>query len=57
VNNPGGTLLLTDITGKIIQTRIASGSEEELDMSECARGIYILRYINGVHTTYTRLVK
>lgn len=50
-------LRLTDITGKLLQSRSVVNEKEVFDISDLAKGIYILRYTDGLRNESIRLVK
>ena len=50
-------LLITDITGNIIDTYLVSNPKLDLDISKLAKGIYILCYTDGIHNENSRFVK
>ena len=51
------TLQLTDMAGKIMRTIQVTKDKEELDFGSYSKGIYFLRYIDGVHNQNIRIVK
>ena len=55
------TIVLTDLTGKIIQTNIIQANEGEnlvmLNTSDFAKGVYFVNLISGTSRTTLQFVK
>jgi len=61
INNEKMTIVLTDLTGKIIQTNIIQANEGEnlvmLNTSDFAKGVYFVNLISGTSRTTLQFVK
>ncbi|MGB3074041.1 MAG: T9SS type A sorting domain-containing protein [Chitinophagales bacterium] len=57
--HPGNNALLqlVDVTGSIIQSFRLTNEKETIDMSSLARGIYLLRYVEGQHTEIIKVIR
>jgi hypothetical protein len=61
INNEKMTIVLTDLTGKIIQTNIIQANEGEnlvmLNTSDFAKGVFFVNLISGTSRTTLQFVK
>ena len=55
--NGNAQLLITDISGKVIQHMVTIGGNTEVDMSAVTRGIYLLKYTSNDRTQTIKIIK
>ena len=53
----GGSLLLTDIEGKVVRSVVVKSQENNIDMKELTAGVYLLEYNNGEVCETVKVVK
>ncbi len=51
------SIQITDVTGKLIESIIMTGTTETISMSRLAKGIYLLKYSDANHTQTIRVNK
>ncbi|HTN47568.1 MAG TPA: T9SS type A sorting domain-containing protein, partial [Flavipsychrobacter sp.] len=57
VKGAKGQVQITDLTGKVLKTVQMQSSEEQIDMSSLASGIYLMKYSDADHTQTVRVSK
>ena len=51
------TLVLTDVTGKVILKTTLVGTQSEINMSGLNSGIYFIKYLDGIHDQTIKINK
>lgn len=52
-----GAITVTDLSGRLIETKAMSGSTLRLDVRDWPAGIYLLRYTDGQHSQTIKVVR
>lgn len=52
-----GQMIISDMNGKVLKTATVYSDATTINLSDLAKGVYLLRYTNGETTQQTKLVK